>query len=117
MLKEVKRKTLVSRNDSAVTNNLPSNWTGDEGEGEPLGTRVFYPHFLDLRLENEGILQGSFSLALQLPMLKEVNTKTLVSRKDSAVTNNLPSNWTGDEGEGRPLGTRVFCPFLDARKM
>ncbi|GIY54154.1 hypothetical protein CEXT_98041 [Caerostris extrusa] len=56
--------------------------------------------------------KGSFILALQLPMLKEVKTKTLVSRKDSAVTNNLPSNWTGDEGEGEPLGTRVFCPHL-----
>ncbi|GIY86992.1 hypothetical protein CDAR_583081 [Caerostris darwini] len=102
MLKEVKTKTLVSRKDSAVTNNLPSNWTGDEGEGEPLGTRVFCPHLLD----------GSSSLTLQLPMLKEVKTKTLVSRKDSGVTNNLPSNWKRDEGEGEPLGIRVFCPHL-----
>ncbi|GIY84648.1 hypothetical protein CDAR_466251 [Caerostris darwini] len=102
ILKEVKTKTLVSRKDSAVTNNLPSNWTGDEGEGEPLGTRVFCPHLLD----------GSFSLTLQLPMLKEVKTKTLVSRKDSAITNNLPSNWTRDEEEGEPLGTRNFYPPL-----
>ncbi|GIY84652.1 hypothetical protein CDAR_466281 [Caerostris darwini] len=57
-------------------------------------------------------VQGSSSLTLQLPMLKEVKTKTLVSRKDSAVTNNLPSNWTGDQGDGEPLGTRVFCPHL-----
>ncbi|GIY84650.1 hypothetical protein CDAR_466271 [Caerostris darwini] len=122
-------KTLVSRKDSAVTNNLPTNWTGDEGEGEPLGTRVFCPHLLDVRwmrgwrweAQDEELKWkkkkklpsgGSFCLILQLPMLKEVKTKTLVSRKDSAVTNNLPSNWTGDEGEGEPLGTRVFCPYL-----
>ncbi|GIY40724.1 hypothetical protein CEXT_527031 [Caerostris extrusa] len=52
------------------------------------------------------------SLTFQLPMLKEVKRKTLVSRKDSAVTNNLPSNWEGDEGEGEPHRTRVFCPHL-----
>ncbi|GIY84647.1 hypothetical protein CDAR_466241 [Caerostris darwini] len=56
--------------------------------------------------------------SLQLPMPKEVKTKSLVSRKDSAVTNNLPSNWTGDEGEGEPLGTRVFYPhLLDEKRM
>ncbi|GIY84649.1 hypothetical protein CDAR_466261 [Caerostris darwini] len=113
MLKEVKTETFVSRKDSAVTNNLPSNWTGDEGEGEPLGTRVFCPHLLDVMR-----MGGSSNLTLQLPMLKEVKTETLVSRKDSAITNNLPSNWPGDEGEGEPLGTRVFCPhLLDVRRM
>ncbi|GFV73875.1 hypothetical protein TNCV_2625781 [Trichonephila clavipes] len=50
-------------------------------------------------------------------MLKEVKTKTLVSRKDSTVTNNLPSNWMGDEGNGKPLGTRAFLYPLDVKKL
>ncbi|GIY54153.1 hypothetical protein CEXT_98031 [Caerostris extrusa] len=53
---------------------------------------------------------GSFSLILQLTMLKELKTKTLVSRKDSAVTNNLPSNWTGDEEKANHLGLRFSAP-------
>ncbi|GIY54145.1 hypothetical protein CEXT_97991 [Caerostris extrusa] len=57
-------------------------------------------------------LEGSFSLTLQLPMLKEAKRKTLVSRKDSAVTNNLPSNWTGDEEKANHLGLGFSAPIF-----